>query len=55
MPGKEDKVDAVLATEGGILLTYVVVATRWSASVIKVSVQTLTTHLGFSFTVIISA
>ena len=36
MPGKEDKVDIVLAIEGG-KLNYLAVATRQSTSVVKVS------------------
>ena len=58
MPGKEDKVDAVLAIEGRHI-NYLTVATRRSASVVKVSGQmhsdVFKRRLAFSLIVIISA
>ena len=57
MPGKDMKVDAILAIRRRRRINYLAIATRWSTSVIKVSGQMRSdefkTRLGFSFTVII--
>ena len=39
MPSKDVEVDTILSIEGGVKSTYLAVATRWSASFIKVSRQ----------------